>query len=131
MDLPRHVLVLGFRRTGQAVAAALAARGVTVRVADARPAAALGVTGAPPGVELRLGEDGPPLLSGVELVVPSPGVPRDAPVLATAVRRGIPVRSEIELAFRLLSCPRDQKRRRYRRARRRKFLSMAELGKLG
>src|SRR5207245_975917 len=59
MDLPRHVLVLGFRRTGQAVAAALAARGVRVRVADARPAAALGVTGAPAGVELRLGEDGP------------------------------------------------------------------------
>src|SRR2546427_1168447 len=105
MDLPRHVLVLGFRRTGQAVAAALTARGVRVRVADARPAAALGVTGAPAGVELRLGEDGPALLAGVELVVPSPGVPRDAPVLATAVRRGIPVRSEIELAFRLLSCP--------------------------
>ena len=30
-----------------------------------------------------------------------------------------------------ISCPRDQKRRRYRGARRRKFLSMAELGKLG
>src|SRR3989442_3615716 len=105
MDRPRHVLVLGFRRTGQAVAAALTARGVRVRVADARPAAALGVTGAPAGVELRLGEDGPQLLAGVELVVPSPGVPRGAPVLAAAVRRGIPVQSEIELAFRLLPCP--------------------------
>src|SRR5947208_13864571 len=105
MDLPRHVLVLGFRRTGQAVAAALTARGVRVRVADARPAAALGVTGAPAGVELRFGEDGPQLLAGVELVVPSPGVPRDVPVLAAAVRRGIPVWSEIELAFRLLACP--------------------------
>ncbi|TMA99204.1 MAG: UDP-N-acetylmuramoyl-L-alanine--D-glutamate ligase, partial [Deltaproteobacteria bacterium] len=105
MDLPRHVLVLGFRRTGQAVAAALAARGVHVRAADARPTAALGVTGAPAGVELRFGEDGPQLLAGVELVVPSPGVPRDAPVLAAAERRGIPVWSEIELAFRLLACP--------------------------
>src|SRR5881397_3288720 len=99
MDGPRHVLVVGFRRTGQAVAAALAARGVRVRAADARSGPALGVTLAPPGVELRLGEDGPQLLAGVELVVPSPGVPRDAPVLAAAVRRGIPVRSEIELAF--------------------------------
>src|SRR5438445_63835 len=105
MDLPRHVLVLGFRRPGQAVAAALAARGVHVRAADARPTAALGVTGAPAGVELRFGEDGPQLLAGVELVVPSPGVPRDAPVLAPAARRGIPVWSEIELAFRLLACP--------------------------
>src|SRR5205823_6623354 len=91
--------------TGQAVAAALAARGVHVRAADARPTAALGVTGAPAGVELRFGEDGPQLLAGVELVVPSPGVPRDAPVLAAAGRRGIPVWSEIELAFRLLACP--------------------------
>src|SRR5882724_9075503 len=90
MDLPRHVLVLGFRRTGQAVASAFAARGVLVRAADARPTAALGVTGAPAGVELRFGEDGPQLLAGVELVVPRPG---------------IPVWSEIELAFRLLACP--------------------------
>ena len=105
MDLPHRVLVLGFRRTGQAVTAALAARGVRVRAADARPATALEVGEAPAGVELRLGEDGPQLLAGVELVVPSPGVPRDAPVLAAAVRRGIPVWSEIELAFRLLACP--------------------------
>jgi len=105
MNLPRHVLVLGFRRTGQAVAAALAARGVRVRAADARPAAALGVSGAPAGVELRLGEDGPDLLAGIDLVVPSPGVPRDAPVLAAAVRRGIAIESEIELAFGLLPCP--------------------------
>ena len=105
MDLPHRVLVLGFRRTGQAVAATLAARGVRVRAADVRPATALEVGEAPAGVELRLGEDGPQLLAGVELVVPSPGVPRDAPVLAAAVRRGIPVWSEIELAFRLLACP--------------------------
>src|SRR3989442_2385734 len=105
MDRPRHVLVLGFRRRGEAVAAAVRARGVGGRVADARPAAALGVTGAPAGVELRFGEDGPQLLAGVELVVPSPGVPRDASVLAAAVRRGIPVWSEIELAFRPLACP--------------------------
>ena len=105
MELPGHVLVLGFRRTGRAVAATLAARGVRVRAADAASAEAVGVTAAPPGVELRLGEDGPALLAGIDLVVPSPGVPRDAPVLAAAIRRGIPVRSEIEIASGLLSCP--------------------------
>src|SRR5205823_12344618 len=100
------VLVVGFRRTGQAVASVLAARGVRVRATDPRPADALDVGTVPAGVELRLGEDGAAgLVGGVDLVVPSPGVPRDAPVLAAAVRRGIPVRSEIELAFRLLSCP--------------------------
>jgi UDP-N-acetylmuramoylalanine--D-glutamate ligase len=99
------VLVVGLRRTGQAVASALAARGVRVRAADARPAAALGPLVLPAGVEVRVGEDRPELLAGIELVVPSPGVPCAAPILATAVRRGVPVWSEIELAFRLLDCP--------------------------
>jgi UDP-N-acetylmuramoylalanine--D-glutamate ligase len=103
--LPRHVLVVGFRRTGQAVARVLAARGVRVRVADTRPASALGPHEPPRGVECRFGEDGPDLLAGVELVVPSPGVARDAPLLATAIRRGIPIRSEIEIASGLLDCP--------------------------
>jgi UDP-N-acetylmuramoylalanine--D-glutamate ligase len=106
MDLPRRALVLGYGRTGRAVAALLAARGVEVRVADRRPAEALGIpatTGE--GVELRLAEDGPDLVAGVDLVVPSPGVPADAVPLAAAVRRGIPVLAEIELAWRLLRCP--------------------------
>src|SRR5215468_6888967 len=105
MDPARHVLVLGFRRTGQAVASVLARRGVRVRVADARPASALGAPPAPAGVELRLGDETLDLLRGIDLVVPSPAVPRDAPLLATAVRRGIPVRSEIEIAAGLLDCP--------------------------
>jgi UDP-N-acetylmuramoylalanine--D-glutamate ligase len=106
MDLPGQALVVGYRRTGQAVAAVLAARGVRVRVADRQAAETVGEgPPLPHGVELRLGEDGPHLLTGIDLVVPSPGVPRDAPVLAAAVRRGIPVVSEIELAARLLTCP--------------------------
>jgi UDP-N-acetylmuramoylalanine--D-glutamate ligase len=104
--LPRRALVLGLQRTGRAVVDVLVRHGVRVRVADARPAAALGVDAAAlPGVELRCGEDGPDLVADVDLVVPSPGVPREAPPLAAAVRRGIPVWSEIELAARLLDCP--------------------------
>jgi len=102
----RRVLVVGFRATGQAVARTLAARGATVRAADARPAAALGVDPAAwPGIELRLGESGPALLDGMDLVVPSPGVPRSAPPLAAAVARGVAIVSEIEVAFGLLACP--------------------------
>jgi len=101
-DLPRQALVLGLGRTGQAVATVLAARGVRVRAADSgRPA----LPPALDGIEMRLGEAGPDLLAGVDLVVPSPGVPRTAPALAAAVRAGVPVWSEIELAYRLLSCP--------------------------
>jgi UDP-N-acetylmuramoylalanine--D-glutamate ligase len=106
MRLPRRVLVLGFRRTGQAVARILAARDCAVRAADAQDAAALGVDPARlAGVELRLGAETPALLDDIDLVVPSPGVPRGAPLLVEAVRRGIPVWAEVELAFRLLDCP--------------------------
>ena len=103
MDLPRRALVLGFQRTGRAVAAVLAARGVRVRAADRRRD--LVPADVPAGVELRLGEDGEELLRDVELVVPSPGVPADTHVLVAACRRGIPVWSEIELAYALLECP--------------------------
>jgi UDP-N-acetylmuramoylalanine--D-glutamate ligase len=102
--LPRRALVIGLGRTGAAVAAVLARRGVRVRAADRRADASDAVAGLP-GVEVRVGADGPELLDGVGLVVPSPGVPREAAVLAAAVRRGIPVWSEIELAARLLRCP--------------------------
>ena len=83
MELPRRALVLGFRRTGQAVARVLAARGV--RRARRRRAATPRALGVDPaafaGVELRLGAETPALLDGVDLVVPSPGVPRGAPLL--------------------------------------------------
>ena len=101
----RRVLVLGYQRTGQAVVRVLAARGARLRVADARPPATFTATPLPVGVEARFGEDGPELLADIDLVVPSPGVPRTAPVLAAAQARGIAVQSEIELAAQLLTCP--------------------------
>jgi UDP-N-acetylmuramoylalanine--D-glutamate ligase len=100
-DLPRRALVLGLGVTGEAAALALAARGVEVvvsdRSADADPGRLAGT-----GVEMRLGTEGESVLSGVELVVKSPGVPARSPVAAAAAVRGIPVWSEIELGWRLL-----------------------------
>src|SRR5258707_13266494 len=104
--MSRRVVVVGFGRTGRAVARVLAARGDRVRAGDARSAAALGV--APDevaGIELRPGSDGPELLDDADLVVPSPGVAPSAPVLVAALRRGIPIASEIEIAARELACP--------------------------
>jgi UDP-N-acetylmuramoylalanine--D-glutamate ligase len=56
-------------------------------------------------LDLRLGTEDVSLLAGIDLVVPSPGVPQTTPLLKAAVQRRIPVWSEIELAFRALSCP--------------------------
>src|SRR5262249_1580381 len=94
------------RAHGQAVARVLAARGDCVRAGDARGAAALRVDPSDLAhVELRAGSDGPELLADVALVVPSPGVPRTAPALVGARRRGIAVASESEVAARALACP--------------------------
>jgi len=86
IDLPRRVLVLGLARSGKAAAAALERRGVEVVAADR-----------------TLGNDGDvSLLDGVELMVKSPGVPREAPLVVEAERRGVEIWSEVELGFRLL-----------------------------
>jgi UDP-N-acetylmuramoylalanine--D-glutamate ligase len=54
-------------------------------------------------VDRSLGNEGDlSLLDGVELLVKSPGVPGEAPLVVAARGRGIPVWSEVELGARLL-----------------------------
>ncbi|HKU57990.1 MAG TPA: UDP-N-acetylmuramoyl-L-alanine--D-glutamate ligase [Gaiellaceae bacterium] len=54
-------------------------------------------------VDRTLGnEDDLGVLDGVELLVKSPGVPGEAPLVTAARERGIPVWSEVELGYRLL-----------------------------
>ena len=85
----RRVLVLGLARSGRAAQAALEERGVEVVAADR-----------------TLGNDADvELLEGVDVLVKSPGVPGEVPLVQAARERGIPVWSEIELAARLLSNP--------------------------
>src|SRR5439155_16718777 len=48
-------------------------------------------------------EDDLSLLDGIDVVVKSPGVPGDVPLVRTARERGIPVWSEVELGYRLLA----------------------------
>ena len=83
------MLVLGLARSGLAAAAALERRGVEVVRADR---------------ELGNDED-IGLLDGVELLVKSPGVPAEAPLVVAAREREVSVWSEIELASRLLPNP--------------------------
>ncbi len=54
-------------------------------------------------VDASLGnEDDLSLLDDIDVIVKSPGVPREAPLVVAAHERGIPVWSEVELGFRLL-----------------------------
>ena len=88
-------LIVGLARSGAAAARTLLSHGEVVGVDRGHPEP-------PPGVEAHLGSDGVELLERVACVVKSPGVPNEAPVIATARERGIPVLGELELAWRLL-----------------------------
>jgi UDP-N-acetylmuramoylalanine--D-glutamate ligase len=96
--------VLGLARSGEAAALALARRGVTVLGADRSEDVEVGRLRAA-GVEVVLGAEDPALLDGVDLLVKSPGVPREAALVTAARERGVTVWSEIELGGRLLSNP--------------------------
>jgi UDP-N-acetylmuramoylalanine--D-glutamate ligase len=97
-------LVLGLARSGQAAALALARRGERVVAVDRSEDVEVGRLEAA-GVEVHLGSEETSLLEGMEVVIKSPGVPNDAPVVAAARERRIPIWSEVELGARLLANP--------------------------
>ncbi|MFI5708249.1 UDP-N-acetylmuramoyl-L-alanine--D-glutamate ligase [Kribbella sp. NPDC051620] len=99
-------VVLGFGTAGYACADSLLQAGAEhVTVLDDRDNEALrekALILETLGADINLGEGSTAgLPADVEVVVTSPGIPPHAPLLATAVERGIPVWSEIELAWRL------------------------------
>lgn len=98
-------LVVGLARSGIAAARMLAARGERVVGVDAAVPAggdATLIELRSLGVEVRGRDDGLAHLGEAAAVVKSPGVPAQAPVIAAARARGLPVLGELELAWRLL-----------------------------
>lgn len=99
------ILVVGLARSGISAALALRALGAEVVGTDR----ATGLEGLDAleeaGVRLELGGDHTELVRHASLVVLSPGVqlrPLAAPIPAEAIRRGVPVVGELEMAHRLL-----------------------------
>jgi UDP-N-acetylmuramoylalanine--D-glutamate ligase len=100
--VPKSASIIGAARSGIAAAKFLAAKGVSVFISDSC---------SPEKLEKILAENGlfrirheagghtEALLSS-EVIVLSPGVPSDLPILKNARARNIPVWSEIELAYR-------------------------------
>jgi UDP-N-acetylmuramoylalanine--D-glutamate ligase len=101
----KRVLVVGLARTGVATALFCAARGAHVTATEERPESQIAETAAKlraAGVTLELGGHGAETFTQQDLIVPSPGVFPSMPALAAARASGIPVWSEIELAWRFL-----------------------------
>ena len=101
----KRVLVLGLARTGVVVSLFSAGYGATVTATDEKPESELAETAVrlrAAGVQLVLGGSDPALFLEQDLIVLSPGVPANRPPLVAARSKGIPVWSEIELAWRFL-----------------------------
>jgi UDP-N-acetylmuramoylalanine--D-glutamate ligase len=101
----KRVLVVGLARTGMATALFCAARGACVTATDTRTESELDAAVAElrkAGVGLELAGHRQELIQGADLIIPSPGVPADAPLLQSARSKGVTIWSEIELASRFL-----------------------------
>ncbi len=101
----KRVLVVGLGRTGVATALFCAARGALVTVTEQRDAREIReavecLRGA--GCVVELGAHATEIFREKDLVVPSPGVPATLAGLDAARAAGIPIWSEVELAWRFL-----------------------------
>jgi UDP-N-acetylmuramoylalanine--D-glutamate ligase len=99
----RKAVVVGAARSGVAAARLLARRGAHVTVTDVRETVDEAHVLAAEGVALALGGHQALTFTGADLVVLSPGVPVDHPLVARAHERGVPVIGELELASRWLA----------------------------
>lgn len=103
-----RALVIGLGRSGAASIEVLRARGNPVVATDEKPAGEL--SGAIAALtELGASFIPPELLDGVlgeiDFAVLSPGIPFSGPLVRRIAAAGIPVQSEIEMAFRLCAAP--------------------------
>lgn len=101
--LPEKIAILGFARSGRALAEALRDRGVAVAVGDDKPESAFPDARdlRERGVEFFFGGLQEAVLRGAGWLAVSPGVPLASRVVGEARRRGIPVLSEFEIAWRI------------------------------
>jgi UDP-N-acetylmuramoylalanine--D-glutamate ligase len=98
-----RILIIGAGRSGVAAANFLATRGARVVINDMKVEADVALAGQLHGsVEKMFGSHPEDLPDGTAEVVLSPGVPRSMALVRLAEEKGIPVISEIELAYRFL-----------------------------
>ncbi|MDQ1318301.1 MAG: UDP-N-acetylmuramoylalanine--D-glutamate ligase [Candidatus Poribacteria bacterium] len=106
----KRVIVLGLARSGEAAVKLLIRLGAHVLVSDQKGEDELKdifarLKSEYPQVEFHLGGHPEEIFEGADLVVVSPGVPFNIPVLESVRDKGIPVIGEIELAYRVCKAP--------------------------
>lgn len=100
----KNITVFGLGKSGIAAAKKLISLGAKIFATDSgHPAGIEEIKKL--GAEIELGGHTSKLIEGTDLIIVSPGVHLDIPVLEEAKRKGIPIISEIELAYQFLSKP--------------------------
>ncbi len=103
----RRVTIIGLAREGTALARFLAEQGAIVTASDLRTAEALAESlAALEGLPIRFVLGGhPEHILETDTLFLSPGVPLEAPIVAEARRRGVPISSETRLFTQLCPAP--------------------------
>src|SRR3981189_636424 len=102
----KRVLVVGLARPGVSTPQLFGTRGARVTATDARSESEIGEAAKSlraAGVHLELGGHKEKTFLDQDLVIPSPGVSSDAPLLQAARAKGVTIWSEIELSDRFLN----------------------------
>jgi UDP-N-acetylmuramoylalanine--D-glutamate ligase len=101
----KKVIVFGLARSGVGAANLLSRLGADVTVTDKKTREELSRYTARllPDVKLSFGGHSDSLLDGTDLIVMSPGVPLNIPVLIKAKERGIKIIGELELVYKIVS----------------------------
>ena len=105
----KNVTVFGLAKSGIAAARRLVSLGAKVTVSEIKPASEVDPDVLkelqPLELDLELGGHSQTAIASAEMIVVSPGIHTDIPILKQAEEKGIPIISEVELAYRLLKKP--------------------------
>ncbi len=103
----KKVLVCGMAKSGIAAAEVLNRLGAKVTLQDMKEKEKLGDVShlEQKGITIYAGKNPDDIICEQELVVVSPGIPCDLSFIVEAEKAGIPVWSEVELAFTMTPCP--------------------------
>lgn len=104
----QNILIIGLGKTGIATARFLAKQKAQMTVTDQKPEADIAEALSEirdVGVAVGVAPYDGSALRGIDMVIPSPGVPPHDRLLTEAVRRNIPIHSELEIACRFLKPP--------------------------
>lgn len=109
MNLASHnILIIGLGKTGLSTARFLASQGAKITVTDEKSLTQMTdafkfLKDLP--VKVQTAPYDPSILAEIDMVIPSPGVAPSNIILSEAIKKKIPILSEIELAYRFLKTP--------------------------